>query len=81
MSGRQSVGEYFHRERRKLLMFLIGFAFDTLVGCAIFGAFVLFSWIVGQTARSGLTSDDHLQAYEVAHFWLNWALFVVVGLS
>jgi hypothetical protein len=79
MGNSQSVGEYFQREWTKLLIFLIGFTFDTLVGCAIFGAFVLFSWIIGQTSRSGITSEGHLQAFEQTHFWLNYGVFLTVG--
>jgi hypothetical protein len=62
-------------------LFLVDFLVDTLISCAIFGVFVLFSWILKQTEGFGIISSSHLEAYELAHFWMNYGLFVVLGIA
>jgi hypothetical protein len=47
----------------------------------VFGAFLLFAWILGLARATGVGSEEHFKAYELAHFWLNYGLFVAIGLS
>jgi hypothetical protein len=69
------------RHWSSFLIFLIEFGFDTLRGLAIFTAFVLFARIIGLARAYGWGTEEHFKAYELAHFWLNYALYVSMGVA
>jgi hypothetical protein len=51
------------------------------MGASIFGSFVLFSWVTAQTQKWGFLDKDHLSRFNDLHFWLNYALFAILGID
>ena len=63
------------RRWNAFLVFLIDFGFDVLMGLTIFTGFVLLAWVISIPRAFGWLNDEHLKAYELAHFWMNYGLF------
>ncbi|HXB74052.1 MAG TPA: hypothetical protein VNY05_37785 [Candidatus Acidoferrales bacterium] len=74
-----TVREHFSLRFRAFVFFLIDFGFDVVVGAAIFGAFLLFAWIFSLARAAGFAKTEHLDAFELLHFWLNYALYLSIG--
>jgi len=75
-----SIKERFARKWGGFAAFFIDYVFDLAVGLLVFAGFLLFAWICGLARAMGVVSQEHLVAYERAHFWLNYALYVIMGL-
>jgi hypothetical protein len=50
-------------------------------GAAVFGVFLLFSWLIGSARGGGEIRQSFLDAYEQVHGWLNIGLFSMLGVS
>jgi hypothetical protein len=81
MEQQPEIREVFRKHWTAFLVFLIEFGFDALKGLAIFTVFLLFAWVIGIARAYGVGSEEHFKAYELAHFWLNYALYVSMGLA
>jgi len=60
---------------------MIPFAFDSAMGLAVFGVFLLFSSVVTFARGGGEIRQSFLDAYEHIHGWLNIGLFSMLGVS
>jgi hypothetical protein len=76
------------RSYRKLLSdalwrfstFFINFTVDAAIGSVIFGALLGFAWLVGLGKAVGM-DREYTKYFEDAHFWVNYGVFVEVGIS
>jgi hypothetical protein len=75
----RTIREHFGLKLRAFGFFFIDFWFDLLRGTVIFGAFLLFAWIFGLARAAGFVNRDHLDAFEIGHFWLNYGLYICIG--
>ena len=64
----------------RFLSFLVPFVFDVAMGSLIFAVLLWFHWLFKVGAAAGL-KPEYVEGYEVAHYWINYALFVVMGLD
>jgi hypothetical protein len=77
----KGVRRTFNSAFRRFLIFLIGFGFDSLTTLVVFAVFVLFAWVLGLARTAGLGNEEQFAAYASAHFWLNYGLYVAVGIA
>ena len=77
----RDTGAIFLGAWRSFASFIIPFIFDTAIGLAVFGAFLLFSWVLGLARVAGLARVGYLDAYENVHAWGNLGVYTGVGLS
>ena len=63
-----------------LSAFIVPFAVDTAIGSAIFVGLLWFAWLLGVGKTVGLP-QEHLDALQLLHFWLNYGMLTGVGLS
>lgn len=77
----KTIPKIFNDGLFEFLSLLIPILFDALLGFVIFGILLLFAWVFGLTRALGILKQEHLDAYELAHFWLNYGVFMAVGFS
>ena len=64
----------------RFISFLIPFAFDVAIASVIFLVLLWFHWLFKVGAAAGL-KREYIEGYEAAHYWMNYALFVMMGLD
>ena len=64
---------------RSFLLLAVEIGLDALMGLFVFAIFLLFAWVMSLARAAGFVNAEHLEAYERAHYWLNYGLFVIVG--
>ncbi len=60
--------------------FAIPFLTDVAIGSLIFVALLWFAWLLGLGKAVGL-KQEQVEALELAHFWINYGIYIGVGLS
>ena len=60
--------------------FLIAVAFDSPIAMVVFCFLLLFGLLLNVGKAYGI-SEDHISAFDAAHFWLNYAVFLIIGIS
>ena len=63
-----------------LASFVVPFAVDAAIGSFIFLGLLWFAWLIGLGRALGIP-EDRLDAFHTAHFWINYGVFVGIGLS
>jgi hypothetical protein len=83
MESREKLGviPHFAVKFRSFVLFVIDFGFDTASGALVFGAFYLFAWIFALARTAGFAKPEHLEAFELVHFWLNYGLYSTIGIA
>jgi hypothetical protein len=80
-TGQPSAREITLNAWHSFVTFIVPFAFDAIIGLAILGAFLLFSWVIGLARVAGMGRQSYLDAFEALHGWLNLGVYSIVGLS
>jgi hypothetical protein len=62
------------------MSFAVPFLTDAAIASLIFVALLWFGWLLGLGRALGI-KQDQLDALDLAHFWINYGIFVGVGLS
>jgi len=53
---------------------------DAAIGSVIFAGLLWFAWLFGLGKAFGM-NQDNIRHFEDAHFWINYGIFVMIGLS
>jgi hypothetical protein len=61
--------------------FIVPFTFDAIIGLAILGAFLLFSWVIGLARVAGMGKQSYLDDFETVHGWSNLGVYSMLGVS
>jgi hypothetical protein len=76
----RSYQQLFSNGLWRLTSFAVYFIVDAAIGSSILGGLLWFAWLIGPGKAWGV-SQEHLKALSDAHFWINYGVFVMMGLA
>jgi hypothetical protein len=81
MPGERSYKRLFEEAGWRFVSFAVPFITDVAIAAFIFVTLLGFGWLLGLGRALGLIRQEQLEALALAHFWINYGVFVGVGLS
>jgi hypothetical protein len=80
MPDERSYKRLFQDAGWRFMSFAVPFVTDAALASLIFVGLLWFGWLIGLGRALGLRQEQ-LDAFDLAHFWINYGVFVGVGLS